>query len=232
MRPAKLSLALIAATGLGGAAHADTLVTSLSAPIFPQVLTLYAAEGANFPVSAEDRAALVDAAALTFRFLIGHCSEADGKYAITPAPTTADEIANNYSEIARCAYEQFTAKPYWIPQLVEEVDICARTLGEEWHLLSEKDVAAFSEDDFAFIEKTLAGVGGESNWGNFYFSLHAYVRSSDGTLARADLTPGVTGPRITPLAVAPGTEAWARHLEGDLSLRCIRSEVVQNAITQ
>ena len=232
MRPAHLGLAIVTAAGLGGAARADALVTSLSAPVFPPVLTLYAAEGPNLPDSFEGRAALVDAAALTFRYLIGHCSGLDAKYAITPSPETADEIATNYNEIARCAYEQFTAKPYWIPQLVDEVDICGRTLGEEWHLLSEGDVAAFSEDDFAFIEKTLAGVGGESNWGNFYFSLHAYVRSADGTLARADLSPGATGPRITPLAAAPGTEAWARHLESDLSLRCIRTEVVQNAIAQ
>lgn len=232
MRPARSGLVLLAAVGLGGAAHADTLVTSLSAPVFPQVLTLYAAEGANLPDTPEGRAALVDAAALTFPYLLEFCSGLDGEYAITQSPESTSDIAVNYSEIARCAYEKFTAKPYWIPQLVDEVDICGRTLGEEWHLLSEADVAGFSEADFAFIQATLAGVGGESNWGNFYFSLHTYVRSADGTLARADLSPGVEGPRITSLAAAPGTEAWARHLESDLSLRCIRTEVVQNAFVQ
>jgi hypothetical protein len=81
-------------------------------------------------------------------------------------------------------------------------------------------VAAFSASDLQFIQETLSGAAG-SNWGfgSFYFSLHAYVRASNGTLGIADLTPGATS-RIGPLGVT-GAQL-KQHLEGDLSLRCIR----------
>lgn len=228
----RVLMGLVSAGALDGVARADTVVTRVSAPILPAVLTLYAQEGANFPADLEAQAALVDAAVLPFNDLRTACMAYSDLYAINPLPTTPAEIASDYDEIARCAYEQFTAKPYWIPALVDHVDVCERTLGDAWHLLTAADVAAFSEDELANLQATLAGAGGTSNWGNFYFSLHVYVRAEDGTLARADLTPGVTGPRITPLGIEAASDAWTHHFEGDMALRCVRTDIVENAIAR
>jgi hypothetical protein len=208
------------------AALADE-VTVLSAPILPQVMVLYASEGASFPTTPEAAEALVDASALSFDDLANACAALDGLYDIVPEPSTPDEIARNYDEIARCSYDQYTSKPYWIPALVDEVDICARTLGDEWHLLSEAEVTAFTEDELTFIQTTLASVNEGAGWGNFYFSMRAWVRATDGSIAQADLTPGLTTPRVTPLPVAASDSAWTSHYEGGLGLRCVRTETVE-----
>lgn len=202
-------------------ALATEVTTVLSAPILPQVLVLYEAEGAAFPATAAAAEALVDAAALAFDDLRAACAAHDDLYDLIAAPETAEELAHNYGEIARCAYEQYTSKPYWIPALVDEVDICARTLGAAWRLLSEADVAGFTEDDLTFIQDTLASAGDTSSFGDFYFGLRAWVRAADGSLAQADLTPGVTAPRVTPLPVGPSDDGWTRHLESGLALRCV-----------
>lgn len=224
-RPVLTTSLALASLALATSARATEVVsTSLSAPIFPQVLTLYAAEGPLFPATPEGEAALVDASALTFAQLLDACQDFDGAYTIVVDPTTPEEIAANYDEIARCSYEQYTVKPYWIPALVDEVDICERTLGEDWHLLGEADVGALGEEGLTFVHDTLASVVGAWGWGSFYFSPQVYVRAADGSLAAADLTPGLTTPRIAPLPVAPGDDGWTRHYEAGLSLRCVKVE--------
>jgi len=206
-------------------ALADEL-TVLSAPILPQVLTLYASEGDAFPATPEGAEALVDASALSFDDLASACAALDGLYDLVAEPTSADDIARNYDEIARCSYEQYTSKPYWIPALVDEVDICGRTLGAAWHLLTEAEVNAFSEDELTFIQSTLAAANTGAGWGNFYFSLRAWVRAADGSLAQADLTPGLTSARVTALPVAASDPSWLRHFEGGLALRCVSTTTV------
>lgn len=206
------------ATGPAGAQAAE--VVALSAPIFPDVLALYPGEGASFPTDAAGEAALAHASALTFPFLLQMCAALDptilAESASGPA-LTPTELAQNYSKVARCAYDQYTAKPYWIPRLVDDVDICATELGADFRLLAQADVEAFSAEDLQLIEATLSAAAGGDQWGTFYYGLTAYVRATDGTLASADLTPGAAV-RISTLAAVDPTV----HLERGLSLRCIR----------
>ena len=202
-------------------AFASETVTVLSAPVLPQVLILYTGEGVAYPTSQADAEALADASALAFQDLLSACAALEPLYDLIEEPSSAADFAHNYGEIARCAYEQYTSKPYWIPALVDEVDICGRTLGPEWQLLSEADVEAFTEPELEIIRDTLASVDGTSDFGDFYFGLRVWVRDVDGQLAQADLTPGLEGPRVTPLPVSPESPSWYAHLESGLSLRCV-----------
>jgi hypothetical protein len=215
-----VTLPAVSLIALSTPALADD-VTVISAPILPQVLVLYASEGDAYPSTPEAALALVDASALSFDDLASACAALDGLYDIVADPATPDEIARNYDEIARCSYEQYTSKPYWIPGLIDDVDICERTLGEAWHLPTAAEVDAFTEDELTFIQSTLAAANSVSGWGNFYFSLRIWARAADGSLAQADLTPGLSTPRVSALPVAPSDASWLRHYEGGLALRCI-----------
>jgi hypothetical protein len=162
-------------------------------------------------------------AALTFPALLDECVP---KYpAITllapgDPPLTAEQLATNYDQVAECAYVTHTAKPYWIPQLIDDVDICASVFGADWRLISESDLNGFTEQEHQFFADTLTGVSGTSSgMGRLYFSLAMYVRANDGTIKTGALGPGVT-PRVWDLPVT-GT-ALKSHLEGDTALRCIR----------
>jgi hypothetical protein len=42
-------------------------------------------------------------------------------------PLTPAELSANYDLIAQCSYEQYTAKPYWVPQYIDDVDICGNS---------------------------------------------------------------------------------------------------------
>lgn len=198
----------------------------LSAPIFPDVDILYAHEGANFPSSLAAEADLVAAVALGFEHLVTECAQrTDPKtgapYSLADGDTlTPAQLTSNYDTVARCAYEQFTAKPYWIPQLVDDVDVCAATLGADWRLPTEADLASLGADDFAFFANTLTGAAnGTSFWGSFYFSLVVFVRAADGSLQKADLGPNVTT-RVQDLGLTAAQ--LKQHYEGGVALRCLR----------
>ena len=225
-------VALIAAVGLSsalvaGADPAPTEIVEISAPIFPNVEMLYTQEGANFPVDMDGESSLADSSALTYDFLLNECAanypsitlSADGD-----PPLTSSQLAANYQAIAQCSYEQYTAKPYWIPQLVSDVDICGNQLGADWALLSEADIASFSESDFQFLHDTLTDVTpATSSWGTFYFSLQVFTRATDGTIKMGDLNPGVTS-RMTALNLS--RDQMKQHLEAGYALRCIRRTTV------
>ena len=197
----------------------------VSAPILPRVLVLYTAEGAKFPTTAKEQAALAHDSSLTFDFLLKECP---AKYPaiVVPGPgdppTTSEQNASNFEAIATCAYQQYTSKPYWIPALVDKVDICAAELGTEWHLPGEDEVNGFGESDIAEIAKALATPNSNNLFGNFYFGLSVWVRGNDGSLRIGNLSPGVSV-RVTASPV-PATSTV--HYEGGVALRCIRRTVV------
>jgi hypothetical protein len=203
-------------------------VVEISAPIFPKVLVLYAQEGASFPATPPEEAALVNDASLVFDFLLNDCRTNpaySGKYdAITlwtegDPELTIEQITNNYNLVAECSYEQYTAKPYWIPKLVNDIDICGLQLGGDWRLMTQADVESFTEGNYNFMRDTLVGAAeGGTFMGGFYFTLHVYVRGTDGTLMKGDLNPGISE-RLTAF---PADADMRRHYESDLSLRCIR----------
>lgn len=204
-------------------ALASTELVEISGPILPDVLVLYASEGANYPTTTSAQQALAMDAALTFPQLLDECAP---QYpAITllapggPSLTT-EQLATNYDQVAECAYVTHTAKPYWIPQLIDDVDICAGALGSDWRLITENDLDGFTEQELRFFADTLSGVAGTSSgMGKFYFSLTVYVRGDDGTLKQGTLEPSVTS-RVWDLPVAGAS--LKSHLEGDTALRCIR----------
>jgi len=203
------------------AAAAGSEVVEVSAPILPRVSVLYPAEGTNFPASAADRAALAHDAALTFDFLMSACSMSHTGIVIpgpNDPPTTPAQNAMNLETVANCAYTDFVSKPYWIPALVDQVDICGTELGSSWHLITEADVSDVTDADAQAMASALSTPNSTSFFGNFYFSLHVWVRAGDGSLARADLSPGVTA-RMSTLPVSASSTT---HYESDLALRCIR----------
>lgn len=225
MNPKHLVIAavVLAATSsvISRAHSAGTERVEISSPIFPQTSVLYAQEGAKFPATLAGEEALVHAAALTFEKLLTECAKTDSTITLsTGAPLTSEQLESNYRQVAACAYEKYTVKPYWIPKLIDDVAICETELGADWHLLSEADLGAFTEAEFQFIADTLTGTAGATGASfPFYFSSRVFIRGTDGSIKLGDIAPGAS-PRVTPLT-ATG-EQLKLHYEGGTALRCIR----------
>jgi len=218
---------LLAALALLLSASASAVeVVEVSAPIFPKVLVLYTGEGTAYPATQPARESLVANTALTFDTLLTTCASQAPYAAIalqTPAgpALNAQQLTTNYQLVAQCSYEQHTAKPYWIPQLVNDVDICESQLGQDWHLLAESDLATFNNADYVFFQNTLTQASNNTSfWGSFYFSLKVFLRAADGTIKEGDLTPGVAN-RVNALTYPQGRDS-TYHYEAGLALRCIR----------
>jgi hypothetical protein len=244
-RPVGPALSLVAAAALlvarAPTAQADATLAGLylSAPIVPNTTVLYPAEGAAYPASLAGEQALAGAAAVTFDTLLAACPTltptGGGTYDIdvTTASPSLARLQLNYDSVARCAYEHYTAKPYWIPALVDHVDICAASLGAGWRLPTEADVLALSADDLS----ALAGAYDPSaptfsSLGGMYFALKMYVRgaAADGAghfpIKVANLNPGASVPiddlRDGSGAVMDATSpSFTRHNEGGVVLRCV-----------
>ncbi len=79
---------------------------------------------------------------------------------------------------------------------------------------------SFTTDDLTLMATTLSGTAGSSGlMGTFYFSLTIFVRGGDGSLKKADLSPGALT-RVSSLGLSES--AMKMHLEGGVALRCIR----------
>jgi hypothetical protein len=186
---------------------------SVSAPIHPSVVKLYEADGATYPKTHDLQVSLAKASALTYCFLLDDCSKSDSSIKTKP-PLTADEIQHDYDAVASCAYDKYTAKPYWIPQLVLDVDICTTMLGTGWRTPTEDDVNAFVTSDYEFMESTLG-----STSGNTYFTLDIWVRATDGTIQIGHLQ-STASKHLEPLGISG--DALKTHYEGSVGLRCIK----------
>ena len=145
---------------------------------------------------------------------------------ITLAPTDGTalspaQLAVNYDQVGLCSYMQYVAKPYWIPKLVDDVDICGTEMGPGWRLITEADLASFAPADFQTVADTWQlQASGSTGLAFFYTSLAIWVRGDDGTIEAGTLAPDATGPRVMPLP--PGISSSTTHYEGNLGLRCIR----------
>jgi len=211
----------VLAWGTRPAAATGAEVVEVSAPILPRVSVLYSAEGNNFPSSLADQAALAHQAALTFDFLMTACSMNHSGIVVPgpgDPPTTPAQNATNLETVANCAYTDFVSKPYWIPALVDQIDICGTELGSSWHLITEADVNDVTDADAQSMATALSTPNSTTFFGNFYFSLHVWVRATNGSLARGDLSPGVT----TRMSTLPVSASSTTHYESDMALRCIR----------
>jgi len=183
----------------------------ISAPILPRTDVIYR----PFPATLAGEAEMAHQAALLFPWLLAQCAPLYPQIKLGSGQT-AKELATNYEQVATCAYEKFSAKPYWIPQLVADVDICRNELGENWRLISEQDLALMTDADFQYFTDTLSGSDG---FGSEFFSLVIWVRANDGTIKFGNLSPAVSN-RVGPLVYNGGGPK--DHYEGSLALRCIR----------
>jgi len=193
----------------------------ISAPILPRLDVIYA----PFPTTLDGETAMAHDAALLFDWLLPRCAPLYPTITLAPADGSAlssAQLAINYDQVGLCAYEKYTSKPYWIPKLVDDVDICGTEMGPDWRLITEADLASLTDADFRAVADTwsLRSIGGQG-LGFFFSSLAIWVRANDGAIKAGTLAPGVTGDRVTPLQLQAG---WSltQHYEGELGLRCIR----------
>ena len=233
---------VVSAAMLGSSLKLDSetpKVYEISAPLFPIVTTLYNYEDTNYPTTADNQRALAKDGYTTFEKIRDACLTKDPRGSFSGGiktegnlqTLTAEERAENYSKIAQCAYEYFGSKPYSIPQLVSDVDLCAEHLGTDWRLLSEDDIGAFTLDVFSNIKGALEKTSGTFSWGSFYFSLAAYTQGSDRNLKIGSLFPDAAS-RVTAASFPAGSK---HHLESHnidggstgltsstVTVRCIR----------
>lgn len=202
----------------------------LSAPLFPDAIVFQRFQDPKvYPTtSATERERLIDDDVRSYEQLLLLCA---GDYPQIKLrnpgdpPLTTDELRTNYDAVARCAYAKYGAKPYWVPEHVDDVDPCARKLKGGWHLPTEADIAALGDADFKLFADTLTAVPGPGkDWFpvEYYYRLEIYARGGDGTLRIANLAPGV--PHIGPLPVS-GDARNALYLGNGrpISVRCMRS---------
>jgi hypothetical protein len=197
----------------------------ISAPIFPNVLIMYNEQGSKYPTDFAGQKDLAHRSALTFEFLLEDCAKDPRYNAIVLSKNgetlTPEQLAKNYSLVADCAYIKYTAKPYWIPQLLADVDICDMELGTGWRMINEADILSLRDEERKFIADTLSPsvfLTTGDDFGPMYFSLRVFVRATDGTIKSAYLGPGSAN--IQPLFAS--SENLKNHYEGELGLRCIR----------
>lgn len=240
--------------GYSSAGRADQ-TWEISAPVLPDVLTLYQYEGANFPTSlGSPDAAVPDGGAMTeiglalqvaekFEDLLPACKAYEDTQSSTypyaaitlwatgDPPLTAEQLATNYELVAECSYQVYTDKPYWIPQLVDDVDLCGLVEGTDWRMITEDDVNGFDSTTLQFFHDTLTPMVSSADgcsMGSFYFSLLGYIRGSDQSLKVASLDPTVPASmptRIVTMASLSGYNSKS-HLESQFGeavvLRCVR----------
>jgi hypothetical protein len=222
MRPhAGAALLLVLSSGM---ARAD--LVEVSAPILPLRMIANLNSGTNFPSTPECERALVVAASKTYAALLPEAAAGDNTLTLLPdgGSLTPQQLQANYSGTALYAYNHYDSKPYWIPRLVDDVDVCGLHLGSDWHLPTQDEVESFTQADLTFLRDTVAGadVNG-TQFGSFFFSLHMFVRARDGTLQVGNLTPGAVT-RVFPISYPAGTGALV-ELQSPLNvgLRCIRT---------
>lgn len=169
-----------------GTATADILI---SAPIFPKYLSFANYEGDKYPTTLAEKHAIADNAFYSFERLFEIC-QTDNAFksrlfvAIDGQTLTQAQLASNYNTIAECAYLKFTIKPYFVPQIVEDVDLCSRVLppNSGWRMITDEDVISWGNPVFQSLTETLnsAASNNEYGMGTFYFSAATYIRTATG----------------------------------------------------
>ena len=217
---------LQASGAIGFSPADDKTVVEFSAPITPRTDAIYAAEDASYPATAAGEARLAHDASMTYGWLLTACKTAYPAIVVPATDTTvltAAERSSNYGLAARCAYEKFAGKPYWLPKLVDGVDICGSELGAGWKLPTESDLLRLSSTDIDFLSRTLTDISGSGDFfGGYYFTRLFYTRGADGTLQIGDLNPGAAT-RVRPLGIP--ADRYDNHFENALkpvTLRCVR----------
>jgi hypothetical protein len=187
--------------------------TTISAPLFPVLNDevnggLYDYEGENYPSTKAEQIDITKKYHKTFGSLFNDCKGlVDG--ILSGDKLTNEQIVNNYNIVAECSSIYFGSKPYYIPKLVDDVDICAEVMGANFRMLTESDLQTFDNNFYKDLNQVLATASGSSDWwAGFYFSLATYIRANDGSLKIGNLYSDVEGGRVIDIE---GDETF--HLE-------------------
>lgn len=190
---------------------------------------LYSHEGPNYPKTYAEAVEVVRRASIPYAELLKRCAALHSEITVeVPGQTLTDEqLWANLEAVWNCAYLDFGTKPYWIPQLIEDVDVCAVVLGEGWRLPSEADLAAFSDAARqVFVEA--ARIELALNNGT-----DIYARGADGKLRRGSMQPGVRTLSAIEYPTWQASDGSKYHYEGNgssggtqgsIGLRCVRAE--------
>ena len=194
----------------------------ISAPILPDMVIWQYKGGAGYPSTAAEATALVRDTTYTYEHLLEACQPKYREIVLYDGtPLTREQLETNYDQVSRCAYYEYGCKPYWMPQILDDVDVCALKLGTGWRLLAEDDIDGFSEVDFQFFKDTMSiAQGGDWFPRQFYFSLDAYVRARDGSLVLGNLAPSTD--HLVPLPIAPSDMTVLYFGNGQpIGVRCV-----------
>lgn len=172
------------------------------------------------------RLQLVDDHVKTFADLMAVCPASYPDIVVPSAgdpPLTTAQLQTNYEQIALCGYKSYGAKPYWVPQLLLDVDVCARALGPSWRLPTEADINAFTDADFQFFADSMTVPGSIENFpSEWYYRLDVYARASDGSLVLGKLAPGAT--HLLPLPISSASMNTLYLGDGSpIGVRCLRT---------
>ena len=215
----------------------------ISAPIFPKYISFYNYEAENYPTTEAAKIEIADLGFFNFEELFQMCL-ADDAYknklhiAKNGEPLTQEKLGENYNTIADCAYVKFTSKPYFVPQLVDDVDLCAHALpaSQGWRMITDTDINSWDDTVFTNLTETLnsAWPNGGDSWGSFYFSTVTYIRTATGIKIGILRPEAAADRRIIDVPGLPGTrtvhqESISLDLDGKLvdgasiTLRCIKA---------
>lgn len=214
--------------GSGGTGDAKAAVTAegsvsvesggtqydLSLAILPRTFSkggLYEYEGSNYPTTTAAREAVVDSVAYTYPQLAKECAALHPEIVLPKEGDSAATIEKALEAVASCAYNDFGIKPYWIPRLIADVDICARKLGSGYRVPTVADFKTFTPAERTAIAASTAIA--------LYNGLVIYLRAEDGSIVLGDLGSGAIRKLTDTTAYYMGD---AYHYEGGASLRCIR----------
>lgn len=187
--------------------------------LLPRTLSkggLYEYEGANYPATPAAREALLDQVAWTYAALAAECTTRHPEISLpTPEqmPSEAD-LAKTLQAVADCSYTDLGIKPYWIPRLLVDVDVCGRKLGKDWRLPTVQDVESLTQAERAAVVATARE--------GLYNGLEVFAIGANKTLHVSNLETGATRALSETNATYLGD---TYHYEGNASLRCVRGEL-------
>jgi len=198
----------------------------ISAPIFPKMNELSRYEGSDYPSTTEGVVGAVENISITFANLLSECKVFYPTIVLSSDKQnlTAEDLSSNYNLVAQCSYERFSSKPYWIPQLINDVDVCMVVMGSSWRLLTQMDLNKLLPSQLQYFEQTLSTVKGVSSgfWGDFYFGLKTYAKGEDSLLKIGDLSSAASQ-KVSDLGL--DESAMKNHYEGTsgpVGIRCRR----------
>ena len=184
----------------------------LSAPIFPLTALYKGNEGKkNFPTEGPELAQFAERAHISYLQVLETCSElpdyGDRITLLSPggAGLSPDVIARNYVAVAECLSQKIKTKSEYMPEIINQVDICSLHMGPNYRMLHESDLESIPDQFYTQARSILAKVEALSNPdtkkeknGLFYFSMASFIRGADGALKVANLYPDASQ-RILPL---------------------------------